>query len=761
MVRILVWAGLAISLITMSFSCVEEEETEMKSTETEGKVILMTLDPGHFHAALVQKTMYDEVLPTVYVYAPKGSDVEDHIKRIEGFNTRAENPTNWKEKVYTGDDFLEKMLAERQGNVVVISGNNRKKAEYIKACVDAGLNVLADKPMCIDAKGFKLLEEAFASAEKNGVLLYDIMTERSSITSILQKELVHNKDVFGQLKKGSVNDPAVVKESVHHFFKYVAGNPIKRPGWYFDTTQQGEGIVDVTTHLADLVMWGCFPGETIDYRKDIEVKRAKRWPTMITRQQYKKVTRLEDFPNFLKEKLDDKGVLPCYANGEIIYTLKGIHSKVSVIWNFQAPEGTKDTHYSIMKGTKANVIIQQGKEQNYRPELYVEPAAGANKDELAKALKKAIAGLQSDYPGLELKQEGSIWHLLISDKHRIGHEAHFRQVAERYLKYLAEGQLPQWEVPNMKAKHYTTAKALELATRPGPEVEFVQCEDRIDVMIGGNYVTSYLYGNQLTKPILFPLRAPSGVVVTRGYPLVEKVEGESEDHPHHTGLFFTYDKVNDEGFWNNTTSPPQIKHVKITKTAGGAGKGQLSTVMNWVGKSGQVLLEEKRNMVFIAGKDEYAIDLNIDLTAQDTKVMFNDTKEGMFAIRVAHWLREDVNGRYLSSNGDETEKNVWGRRAKWVRLQGEKDGETIGIAIFNHPASVNYPTYWHARGYGLFSANPLGQYVFEKSRKQENPQPFQLTLEPGKTTHFRFRVIVYEGMKTKEQLEQQFEQFAK
>jgi hypothetical protein len=173
MVRKLVLAGLVVSLITISFSCAKKEKAEMKFTGAKAEVKLMTLDPGHFHAALVQKTMYEQVSPTVYVYAPKGPDVEDHLKRIEGFNKRAKNPTNWKETVYTGDDFLEKMLKEMPGNMVVISGNNKKKAEYIKACVEAGLNVLADKPMCIDRKGFKLLKEAFELAKKNGVLLYD------------------------------------------------------------------------------------------------------------------------------------------------------------------------------------------------------------------------------------------------------------------------------------------------------------------------------------------------------------------------------------------------------------------------------------------------------------------------------------------------------------------------------------------------------------------------------------------------------------
>lgn len=454
---------LFLCLSVVLFSCAEKEKGKLTDTTAGGNFKLMILNPGHYHAALVQKSMYDQVAPVAYVYAPDGPEVQEYLKRIESFNTRPENPTNWQEEVYTGDDYLEKMLTEKAGDVVVMSGNNQKKTEYIKSAVDAGLNVFCDKPMCIDAEDFELLEEAFATAEKKGVLLYDIMTERFNILCILQKMLVLNKEMFGELEKGSVDEPAVVKESVHHFFKYVSGTPIKRPTWYFDTAQQGEGLVDVTTHLIDLVMWTCFPDEPIDYQKDIVMKEARHWPTMLTRRQYEKVTRAPDFPDFLKGKLNNEGVLPYYANGEMIYTMKGVHVKLLVKWNFEAPEGGGDTHHSLFRGTKTNVIIRQGKEQNYRPELYVEPAPGASADELAVSLKKALAELQSKYPGLALKRQADSWQVVIPEKHRIGHEAHFRKVTEEYLQYLAEGKLPEWEVPNMIAKYYITTRALQLA----------------------------------------------------------------------------------------------------------------------------------------------------------------------------------------------------------------------------------------------------------------------------------------------------------
>lgn len=456
---ILIILTIIIGFALLIISCQPAKEEKMKFTGAKGEVILMTLDPGHFHAALVQKVSYPQVDPTVFVYAPEGPDLEMHLARIKQYNNRAENPTHWIEKVYRGPDYLQKMIAEKPGNVMITAGNNKKKTEYIKASVDAGINVLADKPMCINPEGFELLKQAFASAKQHGVLLYDIMTERSEITTLLQREFSMLPEVFGQIEKGSEENPAVTKESVHHFFKYVSGKPLQRAPWYYDVNQQGEGIVDVTTHLVDLVQWECFPEQPINYKTDIELVSAKHWPTKITPDQFEKSTGASEFPAFLQKDVKD-GVLNVFANGEINYKLRGIHVKVSVEWKFQAPEGAGDTHYSIMRGSKANLVIRQGKEQNYHPELYVEPVG--KKSGLESSFKSAMVLLQKTFPGIQAKDTEAGWQILIPDKYRVGHEAHFGQIMQRYLQYLVGGQLPDWEVPNMLAKYYTTTQALEL-----------------------------------------------------------------------------------------------------------------------------------------------------------------------------------------------------------------------------------------------------------------------------------------------------------
>ena len=314
------------------------------------------------------------------------------------------------------------------------------------------------------------------------------------------------------------------------------------------------------------------------------------------------------------------------------------------------------------------------------------------------------------------------------------------------------------------------------------KVELIKGKDKIDVKIAGKHFTSYIYGNEHPKPMLVPLRTPSGIEVTRRNPLV-KIKGGSDDHQHHVGIFFAVDKVNGTNFWNNIVPLPQIKHIKITELTGGTGKGKLATVMHWIDQDGNILLQENRTMVFLVDekKDEYAVDFSIDLIARQPEVLFEDIEEGVFAIRVSDYLREGDSklrlepgsplpkgsisgtGRYFSSNGDETAKNVWGKRARWVALQGVRKSKVVGVAILNHPASINYPTYWHVRSYGLFSANPLGQGDFQRqSRYKKNPVlPLHLKIKQGQRVHFRFLVIVYEGLRTKEQMEHRFRKFIK
>lgn len=453
--NILKGATLALFL----FSC-NSSEMKTENPESDSKVRIMTLDPGHFHAGLIHKSMYPVVDSTIYIFAPEGPELKDHLNRIASYNNREVDPTAWNLEVYTGADYLQKMISQKPGNVMMVAGKNDQKIDYILAAVENGIHVYADKPLVINPEGFQKLKKAFQIAGEKNLLLYDIMTERFEITTLLQRELSMISEVFGELENGTPENPAITKESIHHFFKYVSAAPLIRPDWFFDVEKEGDGIVDVTTHLVDLIQWEAFPEVILD-TTDVQMLSAKRWATNLTLEQFQNVTGRTEFPDFLQKSMNGDN-LAVFSNGEMNYTLKGKHAKVSVIWNFQAPEGSADTHFSMMRGTQANLIIRQGKEENYRPALYVE-LIGSDISSLEKAVKET---LQAKYPGIDLqKMPSGEYQVIVPDSYHNGHEAHFAQVTERFLEYYQNGKMPAWEVPNMIAKYYTTIMAREFALK--------------------------------------------------------------------------------------------------------------------------------------------------------------------------------------------------------------------------------------------------------------------------------------------------------
>jgi predicted dehydrogenase len=427
-------------------------------------VKLMTLDPGHFHAGLVQKEMYPGVSPIVHVYAPLGPDLLAHLGRIAQFNGREVNPTRWQLEVHASPDFAERMLKERPGNVVVISGRNRGKIDRILAAVQNGLNVLADKPWVISPADLPKLDAVLDLAEKRGLVAYDMMTERHEITTILQRELVGDSAVLGTLSKGTEAEPAVTMESVHNILKTVAGAPNIRPAWFFDTAEQGEGLADIGTHLVDLVPFILFPEQAIDVGTDVRLLNARRWPTVLSAADFQRVTGLRGFPPSLQSQVKD-GKLEFQANTEVAYTLRGVHTRLKVVWEYEAPKGA-DTHFASVRGSRSRVEIRQGADEGYRPELYVVPNTPADGAALSLALKAKLRGMEARFPGLGVEEKVALLHVVIPDQYRVGHEAHFAQVTGLFLGYLKDPKtLPAWEQANMRAKYEVTTRGVELSQR--------------------------------------------------------------------------------------------------------------------------------------------------------------------------------------------------------------------------------------------------------------------------------------------------------
>lgn len=326
------------------------------------------------------------------------------------------------------------------------------------------------------------------------------------------------------------------------------------------------------------------------------------------------------------------------------------------------------------------------------------------------------------------------------------------------------------------------------AAAAAPDVQVVakEAENKVDVLVDGQLFTSYLFPTTIQKPVLYPIRSATGQAITRGFPL-EPTPGERVDHPHHVGLWFNYGDVNGLDFWNNSDAIPAnrkarygtIVHRQIRGTESGAGKGALDVTMEWVNNDGKALLREDTRFEFGAEGNNRTIDRITTLTALDDTVKFTDNKEGMLGLRVTRALEhpatkpevftdasgkatevavlnnEGVTGKYLTSEGTEGEA-VWGTRGKWNSLSGVVGGSPVTVAIFDHPSNTGYPTYWHSRGYGLFAANPLAP----RSMTEGKAEPMVVTLAPGESTAFRYRISVAAGGLTPEQIEAQYQAFA-
>jgi hypothetical protein len=318
----------------------------------------------------------------------------------------------------------------------------------------------------------------------------------------------------------------------------------------------------------------------------------------------------------------------------------------------------------------------------------------------------------------------------------------------------------------------TNAKNEKEKNSAAQKITFIENtgNNTIEVLADGKPFTTFRWPDNICKPVLYPVFAASGTEVTRGFPLQPKA-GERADHPHQIGMWLTYGNVNGTDFWGNgsqglgtrNSNGGVIKHMKIEKTEEGNGKGILVSEESWIDSSGVELLKEFTEYHFIATGTTRIIDRVTTLSAVDKEVVLTDTKEGMFAIRVARQLElplkgqiEMVNadgtvsklkdtlnigitGNYTSSEGISGEA-VWGTRARWMKLNGKIDDENISVVICDHARNPNFPTYWHARGYGLFSANPLGVRDFTKGKENLN-----FTIAPGQSATFRYRVIIHSG----------------
>lgn len=412
---------------------------------------LVVVDPGHFHAALLLQRRYPDISPEVGVYAPLGPELIDYLTRIARYNAAAQATTDWRLKIDADPDFLGRFGQEPPGAVAIFSGRNRGKIERIRIALEAGMHVLADKPVIIRRDDLPMLESAIATARQHGLVFSDLMTGRCDPLTDVLRELAQDAEVFGTAEDVTI-------ESVHHIMKEVSGRPNLRPAWYFDIEEQGEGIADIGTHLVDRVHGTLFPGIALDWRRDIAVEAASRWPTMLSLEHFRTVTGEPDWPNFLAPYRKG-GELEYFCNMRARYRVRGVPVSLEVRWEWQAPTGGDDTHSASYRGSRARLELRQGAAERYRPELYVIPQA-----DIAAALDRRIAAMQAVCPGLGIEAQDDGWRVAIPTALRLGHDPRFALFARRFFDFVQDPrQVPVWEGPNLLTKYCVCTEAVALA----------------------------------------------------------------------------------------------------------------------------------------------------------------------------------------------------------------------------------------------------------------------------------------------------------
>jgi predicted dehydrogenase len=424
---------------------------------TAEKHTVLVLNPGHFHAALTLRRSHLRLSDDVYIYAEDGPDVDSFLRMVETFNRRAEAPTQWKLHLYRGAGFLDRLRAERCGDVVIMAGQNHDRMETIHVLHADGFLVLGDKPWLIASDQITSLHEVTAAAP----LAMDIMTERHEIATRVQQALAARPETFGRFR-AERGQPAIEIRSVHHLYKLVNQRPLVRPPWYFDVAVQGEGITDVTTHLVDLTQWMVGEGRPFAYDRDVELLSARQWTTAVPRETFERITGLRDFPPALHASVRD-GALSYLCNAQLSYRLRDVPVRLETLWHLAIPEGGGDTHRAVMRGTEADLIVDQGPRTAFRTELTVHPVNGG--PGYARTLKSAIASLQDLFPGLGLETSGSAFHVTIPAALRTTHEEHFAAVLEQFLAYADRGQWPDNLGPDLVTKYTLLARARELSHR--------------------------------------------------------------------------------------------------------------------------------------------------------------------------------------------------------------------------------------------------------------------------------------------------------
>ena len=418
---------------------------------------LAFLDPGHFHAALTLRERHPRVSDEIHVYAEHGRELDDFLALIDAFNRRSERPTAWRPVVRVGDRSLERLLSDRPGDVAILAGRNDRKIGLMRRLHDAGLHVLADKPWLAGPEGLDDVRHTLAG----GALAVEIMTGRHEITSLLVRKLVGDSEVFGDFERGAA--PGIETTGVHHLEKTVNGAPLRRPAWFFDVRVQGDGIADIPTHMVDQaqrLVAACGSRGASGFVP--ELLSARRSATRVPLALFARVTGETEFPTELRPAIAG-GELLYESNATLSFRLDGVTVALDTRWDLTVPPGGGDAHRTVIRGTRAEIHVEQGPATAFVRRLSVLPRVDHAR--ARASLEKAVAGWQGEYPGVSFAAVEAGWDIHVPPGLDAGHESHFPLVLAEFLSLVDGKSAPPTLQTDTLAKYVLLAQA---GTAAGP-----------------------------------------------------------------------------------------------------------------------------------------------------------------------------------------------------------------------------------------------------------------------------------------------------
>ncbi|MGL6076133.1 MAG: putative oxidoreductase C-terminal domain-containing protein [Fimbriiglobus sp.] len=426
-------------------------------------VRLMTLDPTHFHAALLTQRRVEGVHPRLYVYSDFSKELLTYLEWMQVGNSRLPHGQGWEMDVRASDRWRARAFQEQPGNTAVITGANRSKIDLMLDAVRAGLHVIADKGWIVDQADFPMLETLLSEAELREVILWEMLPLRHKMGHRLLRELLYLPEVFGELLLGSPDEPALTIDSTQFLRKSPIGLPVIRPMWWLDHHISGHVLADSTSYLVDLALWILFPGEPILHIVDAECQDATGWATPVSEEQFHAITGIRKAPEIFRSN----GQIMLESNGLMAFTVRGVHARTNCQWDFDSERKAGDIHDFVVRGSRSRITLTCPPTPTESPwELLVTPNKIEDKAAISRAMQQSLTRWRPHHPGLSLREHATAIEVVIPNSEVSDSVSNFEEILSSFVNAFRNPRsVPGWEITNKLARYYLTTRAAEIAEK--------------------------------------------------------------------------------------------------------------------------------------------------------------------------------------------------------------------------------------------------------------------------------------------------------